>query len=353
MKTQSAVEYWRIIKKRGWLPLLLMMVTVSTIVGLSLLAEPVYVASVRFQVMAPPPGDVSLFQGGRLGSLREEMGYARDNFISVVTSRDVAWRVVEQLNLDMTGGELAELVVVEPVLGSDFTEIRVSTGDPQLSADIANTLIAEGIAKYGEISARGSANSREFIISQLSKVGTQLEEVQQELVNFKIENKVGDLTDLINSQQGLIRSLNLARDQSLAEGKVEAAAKYDKIIEERTLELQDLVRLGTEYAVLQGRVQQLSQTYDFLLEKETEAELKENEILNLGFIQPLAESRVPSEPKPTIQVNLVILGMILSLVFGVVIIFLWEYLDKQRLLTTGEMEGRSSEKLLSTSESTS
>ncbi|MCK6629311.1 MAG: hypothetical protein L6R45_29560 [Anaerolineae bacterium] len=348
MKTQSVVTYWRIIKKRGWLPLLLLLVTVGTIVGLSLLAEPVYVASVRFQVVAPPPGDVSLFQGARLGSLREEMGYARDNFISIITSRDVAWRVVEQLNLEMSGGELAELVVVEPVLGSDFTEITVSTDDPNLSAAIANTLMVEGIAKFGEISARGSANSREFVLSQLNKIGAQLAEAQQELVTYKIENKVGDLDDLISSQQGLIRSLNLARDQAWAEGKLEAATNYDKIIAERTLELQDLVQLGTEYTVLQGKVQQLSQTYDFLLEKETEAELKENEILNLGYIQPLGEARVPSEPEPAIQTSIVILGAVLSLVLGVVIIFLWEYLDKQRALAAVDLESRNSEKLLPT-----
>jgi uncharacterized protein involved in exopolysaccharide biosynthesis len=328
MKAQDLSRYWQILKKRGWLPILLTVVTVGTMLALSLLAAPVYVASVRFQVTAPPPGEVSLFSVFGRPSLREEISYTRDNFASVVTSRDVAWDVIEDLQLDMTASELEELIAVDAVQDTDFTMITVSTNDPQLSADIANTLMKHGLAKYGEISAYGTTTSREFISSQLDTIGVQLEQSQQELIAFKIENKIGNLENLISSQQTLIRSLNLARDQALAEGQIEAAANYDEIIADRNLELQDLVQLNDEYSVLERKVLRLTQTYDFLLEKEMEAQLKENEALNLGFIQPLGEARVPGEPEPAIEFGILSLGAVLSLILGIAIVFLWEYFER-------------------------
>lgn len=338
MKIQDLLLYWQIIRKRGWLPILLTAVTMGTIIGLSLMAEPAYVASVRFQVIAPPASEVSLFQAFGRVSLRDEIGYTRDNFVSVLTSLDLAWRVIEALDLNMNGRELVELIAVEPVEGSDFTEIKVSTHDPQLSADIANALITQGMIMYGEIRARGSTNSRKFIASQLEDIRTQLEQAQQELIAFKIENRIGDLDDVINSQQSLIRSLRLSKDQALAEGSIEIATNYEKIIGERALELQDLVQLGTQYSILQDKVNLLTQTYNFLLDKETEAQLKENEILNLGFIQPLSEARAPRQPEPALKLSILALGGVLSMVLGVVIVFLWEYVEQRNKLSTVETE---------------
>lgn len=337
MNIQDIVAYWKILKRRWWLPTLLVIVTCSTIVVLSLLANPVYVATARFQVTAPPPGDINIFQAFGRSSLRDEIFYTRENFISVLSSLDVAWNVVDTLGLNMNGRELKEMVTVEPVEGSDFTEISVSTDDPELSAKIANALMSEGMKKYGEIIGRGTTNGREFVNEQLSQIGLELNEAQQNLISFKIENRIGDLDSVISAQQTLIRSLNLARDEALANGNAQIAANYDKLISERTLELQDQVQLSTDYTALLSKVDQLSQTYNLLVEKQIESQLKEDAILNLGFIQPLGESRVPREPEAAIQLNILVLGAILALVLGVVIAFVWEYIQQNTKIPQVDM----------------
>jgi len=159
-------------------------------------------------------------------------------------------------------------------------------------------------------------------------VGQQLDQAEQELIAFKIEHKVGGLDGLIASQQGLIRSLNLERDQALATGQTSVAAAYDRLIAEREAELQQLIGLSTTYTQLERTVDQLQGTYGLLLEKETEAQLKENEILNVSFIQVIGEARVPSKPKPPIRWSTVALGGVVSLITGIMIAFVWEYVER-------------------------
>ncbi|MCB0190838.1 MAG: hypothetical protein KDJ65_02740 [Anaerolineae bacterium] len=346
MNLPDVVRYWHILKKRWWVPVILVVVTLGTMVTASLLAEPVYQAEVRFQVTGAPPGDVNIFQAFGRSSLRDEIFYTKENFTSVLGTLDMAWRVKRTLDLSIDAEDLMNMITIEGVDGSDFTKIMVQSNDPQLSADIANEIMVQGLLKYGEIMSRGASNGRSFIDMQLDQIGKDLEEAQQKLITFKIENRIGDLDSVVSSQQILIRSLNLSRDEALAKGDMQTASNYDDLISERTLELQDQVQLSNQYAALQDKVTQLSQTHNFLLEKQIEAQLKEDAISNLGFIQPLSEARVPTDPEPPIRVSLLALGFALSLVLGVVLVFILEYLENQLNTSKVEMVPPKSEDML-------
>jgi len=329
MNLEDLLIYWRILRKRLWLIGLLVGTTIGTMLVVMYIAEPVYEASVRFQVRTPPSGDVVLFGEFKQPTAREEIAYAHSEFVDVLTSLAVAWDVVEELGLeDLRGNELATRITVEDVQGSTLTKVSVSANDPQLAADLVNTLMRLALRRYGEIRARSATMAREFIQQQLEIVGQQLDQAEQELIAFKIEHKVGGLDGLIASQQGLIRSLNLERDQALATGQTSVAAAYDRLIAEREAELQQLIGLSTTYTQLERTVDQLQGTYGLLLEKETEAQLKENEILNVSFIQVIGEARVPSKPKPPIRWSTVALGGVVSLITGIMIAFVWEYVER-------------------------
>lgn len=332
MELSDFIAYWRIIRKRGWLTVALVATTAATIIGVSLMKPPTYRASVRFQVTALPPSDVTLYQDARRGAYRDEIAAVRSNFISMLTSLEIAWEVVEVLDIPMQGREIVKRMEVEEPTDSDFVRLLVTAEDPQLAADIANTFIAVTFQRYGELNARPLTLSREFITSQLEQTQRELLEAQTELIRFQIENGIGTLDSSISAQQSLIRSLELAHDEALAKGDLQGAASYEEIINQRQMELQDIIQLSSQYATLESRVRQLQSAYNLLVGKETEARLKENEALNLGFIQVFSSARVPDQPEPQVSIPILSLGMVIALVVGVMLAFLWEYLGQRHLL---------------------
>ena len=68
--------YLNIIRKRLWLIILLLIVTVSGIVFISTTADPVYRASVRLQVVASEPQEVALFSSFSAGASATELATA-------------------------------------------------------------------------------------------------------------------------------------------------------------------------------------------------------------------------------------------------------------------------------------
>lgn len=326
MDIQDLVTYWRVIRKRLWLIGLLVSVTVGTILIVSYTAKPVYKATVLFQVTAPPPAEVTLFTEFRYPSSREEIGYATNNFIEVVQSESVAWQAIEALNLDTDAEELLERVSIERVQNSDLIKLSVTADSSRLAANLANTLMQTALEYYGELRAQSFRGSREFISQQLAEVSAELNEARNALIQFQMENKVGSLDALIDSQQDLIRQLSFERDQALAEGNSALASNYDRILIERQQELQDLLELSSQYAALRAAVDQASNTYFYLLDRETEAKLKENELSNVDFIRVIpAHER--SRPLPRVNFKIILLGTVVSLALGIMLAFLLEYLE--------------------------
>jgi uncharacterized protein involved in exopolysaccharide biosynthesis len=336
MDVRELIIYWHIIKKRLWLIALLVATTGAGIVGFSFTQPPVYEATVRFQVTALPPEDVTLYQAARGGQYREEIAYTENNLTDLITSLEVAWNTVEEMGLQMKGRELQERVVVEESPGSDFVSVTVTAEDPKLAADLVNTLISVALRRYGELNAYPITMAREFISNQVEQARQDLLAAQADMTRFQIESKVGTLESSISAQHALIRSLALAHDQALAEGNRQEAANYEEIITERQLELQELIQLSSEYATLEAQVRQLQSTYNFLLQKETEARLKENEAFNLGFVQVLGAAQAPNEPEPRVRVSILALGLLVSLVIGLAIAFVWEYLERTQLNASPE-----------------
>ena len=89
-------EYWRILRRRAWIPLLLVAVTVLTAGGLALLSKPEYKATAT--VTAKAQGTSSTGQGL--------------SFPEVATSNTVAVQVIKKLNLNETVDSLTRRIKV-------------------------------------------------------------------------------------------------------------------------------------------------------------------------------------------------------------------------------------------------
>jgi uncharacterized protein involved in exopolysaccharide biosynthesis len=327
MDLKELITYWKVIKKRLWLIVLLIGVTLGVIVIVSYLAKPHYQASTSFQVTAPVPADVSLFSEFRLSTARDELRYTRGNFLEVLQSEFVIKQVINELQLNVAPDQLrAEQILIEPFENSDFVRLTVTADSPKMATAIANTLMVKASQYFGALSARSFTANRESIQQQLQKTKDELDRAKAALVQFKIKNKLGSLGGLLDKQQSLIVDLKLSRDNALAKGDQASVLAYEQIIASRERELQDLILLTLEHDTLQQNFQSIDATYSSLVNKETEAKLKENELLSARFIRIIPASE-PTRPLPQVSTILITVAAIISLVLGVLIAFLLEALN--------------------------
>ncbi|HID07601.1 MAG TPA: hypothetical protein EYP10_10715 [Armatimonadetes bacterium] len=325
MGIRELIIYAQVIRRR-WKPVAgLFLGTMVTLIIISLFAPRVYLASARLQVIAPSPGTITLYGGFRSGGFRDEIAYTQSTFIGILKGRVVARRTIEAIDTRLNSEELQERT--EITVDSDFIKLMVIGDTPDEAAQLTNGLAAEALAYYGELLARSSGASREFISRQLELARQDLDRAQAALMQFKIENKIGSLDDDISQQTSLIRSLRRSHDDAMANNNITKANAYNALIAQRERELQALLNLSAQYQALQMAVAQASNTYDYLLSKEAEAKITENQIRNVNFIQVVEPADPPRRPISTFSKSILALGGVLSLVLGVAVAFIWEYIE--------------------------
>ncbi len=325
------VKYFNVIRKWWWIIALLFVVTMGTILILPRLAETQYEATVTVQVSAPPPEETPLYSDFGRGVMTEQIEQARLSFNQVLMS-DVINRTLKQLpDIRMSAHELREYITVElPKDATQLVIIHVRSSDPETAALLANMLVEVGLQQYGQLRAKSTVNARQFIEQQLEVVGEDLKTAEAELVQFQIANKIGQLQSAMNRQYEDIRTLRNTRDLSWVEGNVTKAEAIDKILLERETDLQNLIGLSAEYNDLVDDVDRLRSTYNFLLERKSEAQIKENQLLEVGYIQIINPAYPPDDPVVLIDNNLILLGGIASLLVGGLLAFLLEYWEVSR-----------------------
>ncbi len=120
-------DYFRIIRQRGWVILLLMALTAAAAFGFSKMQTPVYESSLRLLVQ-PSRTDFGQAQAAKtLLSSYEQWLYSSYR----------AQAVINNLQLDMTPGELLGDVRVASDGNSFIIKLAVENTDPNLANDIA------------------------------------------------------------------------------------------------------------------------------------------------------------------------------------------------------------------------
>lgn len=328
MEIQDVRKYLKIIRKWWWVIALLFGVTVGTMLIIAFLTETAYEATVTMQVSAPAPQEVPLYSEFGRQALRDEIEQTRASFQEFLLEGSAPYQAVRELpDVSMQGDELRERIIVDSPENSQLMHVGVRASDPETAALLANTLVEIGLKRYGELLAQPTANTRAFIEQELEAAREELEIAEAELIQFQVENKIGDLTKAVSSQYELIRSLRLQGDLARSRGDVIQAQAIEETILLRGAELQNMIALSAEYTELVDQVERVRSTYSFLLDKKTEAQIKENQILELGSIQIITPARPPSRPTLLISGKLIVLGAVASLLAGVLLTFLLEYLD--------------------------
>jgi capsular polysaccharide biosynthesis protein len=121
-------EYWRVFRRRAWIPMVLTVLAAAGASALTFLSEPQYIATAT--VLAKTPN-----------------GGSPITFTDVATSNDLGQAVQKQLNLQESVDQIVIRIRVSPS-GNDLFKLSVTDTNAQRAADIANTAAAEAVVLY-------------------------------------------------------------------------------------------------------------------------------------------------------------------------------------------------------------
>ena len=135
-------EYWRVFKRRAWIPIVLLVVTVLTAGALAFLSKPAYVAAATVQAKATGTSGTTATQ--------------TLSFQEVAASDTLALAVVKQLNLDMTPAELTKRIKVTAG-HSDLYTVTITDPNGDRATTIANAVAQQAAQIYQEKNATASS----------------------------------------------------------------------------------------------------------------------------------------------------------------------------------------------------
>jgi len=364
----ESLSYLRIIVKRWWLIVLILMVTCAAILFNSMTAKPVYQAYVKLQVIAAESQEVSLFAEASTAGSSEAIVAVQIQFDAALKSGYVAWQTINDLNLGIEATELLGGLSVSA--SGEFLNVSFQADDPLLVEAIATKHVENAFEYYSNIRAKPSTVALQFIREQLVLEEAALNSASSALLSFKTRNGLDSLPREITSIQDQLRDLRLERAKLTAErekaeaaastyldeadktGSVESAAnyqrlavgqatvvagiraqeaEYDRVISQQEARLVSLLNLTTEYDTLVRAVSRVQSNYNFLTGKESEAALKVSQATNVSFIQIIEPARVPDRPAKSQTPKMLMIGALVSIIAGIILAFILEFISLLRL----------------------
>lgn len=120
-------DYVRIIAKRGWITVLVTIITIVSALAFSRIQTPVYRSTVFLNIW---PARLDL-------SLQETIKALMRNYAGSISSRETALTVINELQLDITPDQLREKMTVDPIESDFLIQIDADDYDPLIARDIA------------------------------------------------------------------------------------------------------------------------------------------------------------------------------------------------------------------------
>jgi capsular polysaccharide biosynthesis protein len=136
-------EYWRVFKRRAWIPIVLLIVTVATAGALTFLSKPQYKASATVQAKAT-------------GTSSTTATTQTLSFQEVVASNKLAVTVIRDLSLNLSPDQLSKRINVTAG-HSDLYTVSYTDANPDAAAAIANDVAKQAASLYEQTNASASS----------------------------------------------------------------------------------------------------------------------------------------------------------------------------------------------------
>lgn len=126
-------DYWRIIVRRGWIVVVMVLLVAASAYGWSAAQPAEYRATTRIQANAKS------LDWGRLQALKQRLSSYPDR----IRSENFAFRVVDNLKLDQNPYDLLGRVQVSPQINELVLQIDATDREPESAGRIANAFADE------------------------------------------------------------------------------------------------------------------------------------------------------------------------------------------------------------------
>jgi polysaccharide biosynthesis transport protein len=237
-------DYWYIVLKRRWLILAVLTTVLGWFSVRTLMQTPMYSATAVLQL---DRGKINLVQDVMIQDYWSGYTEFYPTQARVLQSRDLAERVVKQLRLwehpYFTGGAKLEptdahlenlsgavlgMLAVSQIRNTQLMEVRFTTADPKLSADLANSLAQQFTTFNSDRESNLARNTAGFIREQVEKIQQEIQEKEKLLQDYSQREDLFmvDEKEMIVMKQ--LDHLNTEVTQSRAE-RAAAEARYRSI----------------------------------------------------------------------------------------------------------------------------
>jgi succinoglycan biosynthesis transport protein ExoP len=218
-------DYWRILRKRKWTIIVSLVVVITAAALISLRMTPIYDASVRISISSGNPSLLKFKDDQQQYSQEDNQEILIPTQVSILQSNTLALLVVHNLNLDgrpefagvtrqpataavptaMTLSRENQLIgtfesglKVLPVPNTSIIEIRYSSPDPRLAAEIANSVASTFIEQNIKARFDSTMQAADWLSKQLVDLQIKVETSQSKLISYQKEHGIVGTDDKQN-----------------------------------------------------------------------------------------------------------------------------------------------------------
>src|ERR1039458_865428 len=268
-------EYWRILKKRRWLVLSVLMVFLVLGTLITLMTTPLYTASVRLQI----DRNVSkVVEGGNITPVEgADFEFMKTQY-ELMLGRSMAERVVSSLKLGedpeflkpqgfsilgfarqlmaptapigesqnragrerAAAGAVLANRVVRPLAGSRLVDLLYSDPDPARAQRIVTAFADAFIASNLDKRFQASAYAKVFLENQLKQLKFRNEESEKVLLEFAKKEQIVVVTDKSNIAEANLAAANAVLG-SLAAERIKNEEMWKQVTSAKGINLQQLL----------------------------------------------------------------------------------------------------------------
>jgi capsular exopolysaccharide synthesis family protein len=230
-------SYWNIVLKRRWTVLAVLTVLTTLVAIISFKMEPMYQAVARVEVEADTPTIQSLTDFDRTLPTNDIFVETQ---VKILQSDQLAWRTIQQLRLDENAAFMRHIklpeghgadgrslfqtqlikafsdhLLVTLVRRTRVVEVRFESADPQLAAQVANTLVNNYIEYNFRKKYDATRQASGWMEQQLDELKAKVEKSQQALVDYERQYSIVNVSDKQNVAEQ--RLGDLTRDLTVAQ----------------------------------------------------------------------------------------------------------------------------------------
>ncbi|MDZ8079941.1 MAG: polysaccharide biosynthesis tyrosine autokinase [Nostoc sp. DcaGUA01] len=259
-------NYGQVLKRR-WLAALSVFVCVFVILQVAtLFKKPYYLAEgkLKFQRINTTSSLTGLgTEIGKLEPLVDDKSNPMNTEAEVIRSNPVVKNTIARLNLkdsknrELKPTQFLQKFTVKEIKGADILNISYKDTNPQIAAQVVNTLIDVYLEYNVSAHRNQAATARKFIEKQLPNAELVVRQAEAELAVFKERNKIISLQEEANKSLELITELQ----QQISE----AQSKFADA-EAQTQAIKKQLRMNSEQAVVMTSLSQTSGVQDILKE---------------------------------------------------------------------------------------